>query len=74
MSEALILALIQSLPAMMSLVQNMIADFQTGNSAFTENDIINMQNQVSQTSQIANNALMEIMKIKSSAAAASGAA
>ncbi len=74
MSPAVILSLIQSLPVMMSLVQNMIADFQTGNSIFTENDIITMQAQVNQNSQIANNALLEIMQLKSQSATTSGVA
>lgn len=72
MSPALLLAIIQSLPAAMALVQSMISDFQSGNSLFTEQDIINIQAQVQQNSQIANNALLEIMQLKSNAAATSG--
>jgi hypothetical protein len=69
MTEQLVLAIIQSLPSLMALVQNMITDFQSGNSPFTESDIIAIQNQVSQNSAVANKALIEIMNAKSAAAA-----
>jgi hypothetical protein len=65
MSLEVILAIIQSIPAMSALVQNMITDFQAGNSVFTENDIIAIQNQIAQNSKVANEALTEIMNLKS---------
>lgn len=65
MSLEVILAIVQAIPAMSALVQNMITDFQAGNSVFTENDIIAIQNQIAQNSKVANEALTEIMNLKS---------
>ncbi len=71
MSPALLAAIISSLPAAIQLIQNMISDFQTGNSAMTESAIINMQSQVNQMVSLANTALMNEMNAKAAAAASS---
>lgn len=71
MSPELLAAIVTSLPAALQLLQNMISDFQTGNSAMTEEAIINMQSQVNQMVSLANTALMNEMAAKAAAAASS---
>lgn len=70
MNPALLASIITSLPAALQLLQNMIQDFQTGQSTMTEDAIINMQSQVSQMVALANEALLNEMKAKTSTSTA----
>jgi len=62
MNPATITAIIDSLPALIQLVQNMISDFNASRGNITEQQIINMQTQVNSLVNIANQALMQQMQ------------
>jgi len=72
MTEAMMTALIASIPQALQLIQSMIADFQNGNSTITEEAIISMQSQVSQMVKLANTALLNEMASKSATQPVSG--
>ncbi len=62
MNAATITAIIDSLPALIQLVQNMIADFNASRGNVTEQQIVNMQTQVNSLVNMANQALMQQMQ------------
>lgn len=64
MTPAMLAAIIAAIPAAMQLLQNMISDFQSGNTTMTEEAIISMQSQVSQMVTLANTALTNEMAAK----------
>lgn len=72
MTPAMLAAIIASIPQALQLIQSMIADFQDGNSAMTEEAIISMQSQVSQMVTLANTALTNEMAAKSTTQSTSG--
>ncbi len=72
MTPAMLAAIIASIPQALQLIQSMIADFQDGNSAMTEEAIISMQSQVSQMVTLANTALTNEMASKSATQPTSG--
>ena len=62
MNAATITAIIDSLPALIQLVQTMIADFNASRGNITEQQIVNMQAQVNSLVNMANQALMQQMQ------------
>ncbi len=57
MTPAMIAALIASLPQLIQLSNSMIQSFSSGNSSFTESDVLAIQNQVANSVAAANAAL-----------------
>ena len=57
MSPAMLAVILQSLPALIQLVQNMITDLKSGNGNVTEEQVITMQQQVDSLVNMANEEL-----------------
>ena len=57
MSPAVLAALISVLPELISLVQTMIAQYNAGNSMYTESDILAMQAEIAKLVKTANAAI-----------------
>lgn len=57
MSPAMLAVILQSLPALIQLVQNMITDLKSGNGNVTEEQVITMQQQVNSLVNMANEEL-----------------
>ena len=61
MNPALLAVILQDLPALIQLVQNMIANFNSDNSSITQEQITQMQSQVTKLVNMANEALTQQM-------------
>ncbi len=59
MTPAMITAIIAALPSLIQLIQNMITALQnnSNNNTFTESDVISLQGQVAQLTNMVNQAL-----------------
>lgn len=70
MSPAMLAVILQSLPALIQLVQNMITDLKNGSGNVTEAQVITMQQQVDSLVSMAN---QELASTISTVQATSGA-
>jgi len=57
MTPSVLLAVVTVLPSLIALVQNMIAQYNSGNSAYTESDILAMQAEIAKLVDTANAAI-----------------